>query len=94
MSPAAEVRLTGKLTTIIVVVSLIVNMTAAYTTVKLYTAAMMAAIADHETRLRTVETCISSDLSAIKSDQAWIMNTLDRQERLLEDIQGTLRDSR
>lgn len=94
MSPAAEVRLTGKLTTIIVVVSLIVNMTAAYTTVKLYTAAMMAAIADHETRLRTVETCISSDLSAIKSDQAWIVNTLDRQERLLENIQETLRDSR
>ena len=94
MSPAAEVRLTGKLTTIIVVVSLIVNMTAAYTTVKLYTAATLTAIADHETRLRTVETCISSDLSAIKSDQAWIVNTLDRQERLLEDLQGSLRDSR
>lgn len=93
MSPQ-EVRLTGKLTAIIAVISVIVNLTVAFTTVKLYTASLMAAIADHEARIRTIETCVPGDLSVIKADQAWIVNTLDRQERILEGIQNTLREQR
>ena len=93
MSPA-ELKLTGKLTAIIAVITVVVNLTVAFTTVKLYTASLMATIADHEGRLRTVETCISGDLSVIKADQAWIVNTLDRQERMLEQIQNSLREQR
>lgn len=90
MSPS-ELKLTGKLTAIIAVITVVVNLTVAFTTVKLYTASLMSTIADHESRIRTVETCISGDLSAIKADQAWIVNTLDRQERMLEAIQTEIR---
>ncbi len=93
MSPQ-EIKLTGKLTAIVAAISVIVNLTVAFTTVKLYTAALMNQIADHEARLRSVENCMNTDLSALRSDQSWVVNTLDRHGRQLDTIQQLLMEQR
>ena len=96
MSPQ-EIKLTGKVSVLVVIITIIVNLTVAFTTIRLYTASMMATLADHEARIRVVEDdlgCLDSDISAIRTDQSWQINEMDRQGRMLEDIQRLLMTGR
>jgi len=79
MSPA-EIKLTGKMTAIVAIISLIVNLTVAFTTVRIYTASLMSSVADHESRIRNLESCFNTDINIIKADVRWIVSTLDRME--------------
>jgi hypothetical protein len=76
-----EIRLTGKVTLMIALVSIAVNLAVAFTTVRLYTTQMMAQVADHEARLRAVEFCISTDIAEIKTNLTWVVRALERMER-------------
>ena len=96
MSPQ-EIKLTGKVSVLVVIITIIVNLTVAFTTIRLYTASMMATMADHEARIRIVEEdlgCSEADIFAIRSDQSWMVNEMDRQGRMLEDIQRMLMTGR
>jgi hypothetical protein len=96
MSPQ-EIKLTGKVSVLVVIITIIVNLTVAFTTIRLYTASMMATMADHEARIRIVEEdlgCSEADISAIRSDQSWMVSEMDRQGRMLEDIQRMLMTGR
>jgi hypothetical protein len=75
MSP--EIRLTGKLTAIIGLITVIFSVAASWTTGRLQTSELEHRTEDHEERLRTLEACISSDISSIKADIRWIVYTLE-----------------
>lgn len=45
-------------------------------------------ISDHEGRLRAVELCVANELSSIKTDLRWIVNTLDIIQRQQEEAGG------
>ena len=66
---------------IIGIITVICSIAASYAITRVGVQHNAQMITDHEGRLRVVETCVANELSAIKTDLRWIVNTLDMMQR-------------
>ena len=94
MSPQ-EVRLTGKIMGLVTILTVLINIAIAFTTVKLYTISLMSSVADHENRIRTIESCVSGideikenvqDIPIMRTDIRWIVTSIDRMQASLDRL--------
>ena len=95
MSPA-EIRLTAKMSVILSIVTIILSIGASWATasnqVKLNAANIVildTSMTTLDGRVREMENCLSSDMSALRTDIRWIVYNQEQMMRIIERMETT-----